>query len=238
MGVSRIALMPSTKYTYRILSANANSTHAAFWCAVDVIRNSDILEEIRKEVESCIVSQIESDIEWDTSRLLRQPVLQAAYAETLRLRAHGMIIRHTGNKNLAVNEWTIPSNKLVVVSSTAAHMNEEVWSSAQRGGYSTQEFKPQRFIKCDEKSGRKEFTMDGTQGSWMPFGGGIHACPGRHFVKLEILLTLALLVTRFDIDIMAGEEDLAMSPAHFGFGVLGSAGKVKARVKRRKVIRN
>ena len=31
-------------------------------------------------------------------------------------------------------------------------------------------------------------------------GGGTSICPGRHFAKQEIMLTLAMIVSRFDIE--------------------------------------
>ncbi len=31
-------------------------------------------------------------------------------------------------------------------------------------------------------------------------GGGLSMCPGRHFAKQEIILTLAMLVSRFDVE--------------------------------------
>lgn len=37
------------------------------------------------------------------------------------------------------------------------------------------------------------FSLDGLNGSWIPYGGGFRACPGRHFAKREILMTLAVM---------------------------------------------
>lgn len=33
-------------------------------------------------------------------------------------------------------------------------------------------------------------------------GGGISICPGRHFAKQEIMATLAIMVTTFDIEML------------------------------------
>lgn len=67
----------------------------------------------------------------------------------------------------------------------------------------------------------------------MAFGGGVHACPGRHFAKREVLRTIALLVTLFDVEVMDERGAMEMSAVKFGFGLLGPTGKVPARMRRR-----
>ncbi|KAF5861183.1 hypothetical protein ETB97_000496 [Aspergillus alliaceus] len=44
--------------------------------------------------------------------------------------------------------------------------------------------------------------MAGKTSSFFPFGGGPSICPGRVFAKQEILMTIAALVTRFEIDMI------------------------------------
>lgn len=36
--------------------------------------------------------------------------------------------------------------------------------------------------------------------NWRVAGGGHWVCPGRHFGKMEIMLALALIVTKFDLE--------------------------------------
>ncbi|GKT43290.1 cholesterol 7-alpha-monooxygenase [Colletotrichum spaethianum] len=42
--------------------------------------------------------------------------------------------------------------------------------------------------------------MKGRPSSFFPYGGGYVMCPGRHFAKQEIMLAIAVLVTKFEIE--------------------------------------
>lgn len=198
-----------------------------------MFRDKELLNHIRREAESCIIHQTQSDIQFDTSRLLRQPVMQAVFTETLRLRAHGFVVRSASKKDIIINDWKIPRNKFIMMSSTPGHMSASVWCNGASESHPVDEFWPGRFLHYSESTKALEFSMNKTKGAWMPFGGGHHPCPGRHISKVEILLTMALLTTTYDCEILAGPRDLEMSCRNFGLGVLGPANKVPVRMRRR-----
>ena len=78
----------------------------------------------------------------------------------------------------------------------------------------------------------REFTLNGRNGSWIPYGGGSRACPGRHFAKQEILITVAMLLADFDIEILGDENALGIQSGRFGLGAKVPVGKVPVRIKR------
>lgn len=79
-----------------------------------------------------------------------------------------------------------------------------------------------------------KFTMNGLYGSWIPYGGGSRACPGRHFAKREILATCAMLLTAFDIEILADVEALKVGGGRYGLGAQKPTGKIPARIRKRR----
>lgn len=160
------------------------------------------------------------------NRLQRLPYVQAAYAETLRLRTHGTIIRRP-REDMDINGWNFPKNATIVIPSTTAHMNADVWASEERGCWSPREFHPERFLIYRNGSAEPDFTMSGTEGSWIPFAGGVRECPGRRFVKYATIMTLATFVTMFDLEVLADEKELEMGNRRFGFGVLEPRGKIR-----------
>jgi len=74
-----------------------------------------------------------------------------------------------------------------------AHSNEQVWGVE---GHPAEEFWAARHIKY--VNGKPQFETAGRLADWFPYGGGIAICPGRHFAKQEIMLTIAILVSKFD----------------------------------------
>lgn len=174
-----------------------------------------------------------------------QPLLQSVYAEILRLYVRGFITRCPERSDLRINEWLIPKEKVILVSSDPAHFDPQVWNTAN-GLFPLTTFWPERFLvrkdahrdilprktapplvaednltpqetqlepghsslatpDIDTKMPRK-FTLNGLHGSWIPYGGGSRACPGRHFAKQEILMTVAMMLTAFDIEPLGDEK--------------------------------
>lgn len=84
-----------------------------------------------------------------------------------------------------------------------------------------------------------KFSLSNTAGSWIPYGGGVKICPGRHFAKQEIIVVMALFLTMFEVEVLMTEEELrnAMKPDQrfFMFGVMPPAGKIRARMRRKRL---
>ena len=78
-----------------------------------------------------------------------------------------------------------------------------------------------------------KFSLNGSSGAWVPFGGGIHQCPGRHWVKLQMLLGFAVLNAAFEIQLV-GKGDLSVDMGKYGLGTLQPGEKARFRIRRRK----
>jgi hypothetical protein len=102
------------------LSASANVTVNTYWCAIDVFKDQVLLKDVRKEVQAC-KTEDKDDLRFDISKLIQQPLLQAVFAESLRLRCHNMFIRKT---TVATNilEWVIPKDCFVIAWSTPGQL--------------------------------------------------------------------------------------------------------------------
>lgn len=260
--------------TFDLLSlrANTNAILAAFWANLEIFRDPNLLLKIRHNIRSSFDSPVQSKHHFDIEKLVRQPLLQSVYAETLRLRVHVYMTRCPERQNLEVNGWTFPKDKVVLVSSTPAHLDENAWNCGPNDSQPLTQFWAERFLiyPNDPQSGPQkkkpkktsspdpnpppthhqetqqkdtsepepepepEFSTTGMTGSWIPYGGGPRACPGRHFAKREIMTICALLVSLFDIEICADDQALEMNPADYGLGTLRPADKVPFRIRRRR----
>ncbi|KAJ5915610.1 cytochrome P450 [Penicillium verhagenii] len=213
--------------------ANTNTVISTFWASLEVSKDPELLEQVRSEAQACIISQTESSLRFDIDRLLQQPVMQAVFSETLRLRINGLMVRYPSKGDLVIKDWVLPKNKFIISSMTPGHMDPDVWCSGSAESHPVEEFWPGRFLQSSEQGKLFTFSMDRAKGHWMPFGGGHFPCPGRHLAKLTSILTMALLTTLYDCEPLVGEKDMKMSSRNFGFGALGPAGKIPVRIRRR-----
>ena len=78
-----------------------------------------------------------------------------------------------------------------------------------------------------------KFSLNGYSGAWIPFGGGIHQCPGRHWVKSQMLLSFAMISSAFDIELLSEKEKLRVDMAKYGLGALQPAEKVRFMIRRK-----
>ena len=247
MGVSytaRILILglSSANFSYRV----RNSVTAASWTIFEIYRNPELLTSVRAEVDGCALKCADGRIQFDADQLLRLPILQAVYAETLRLRMHFYIIRMPDKADMNIQNWVIPRRKVIVTPTTVAHMDSGSWNTGLSNEHPVDQFWIGRFLKYTSTSAHGDAQLQDTvasptfstkelEGSWIPYGGGPRQCPGRHFAKRQILLTTALMVSLFDCEIleegMNVQEDFTLKG--FGSGVSHPACKVPVRIRQR-----
>ena len=80
---------------------------------------------------------------------------------------------------------------------------------------------------------KARFSLNGYSGAWIPFGGGIHQCPGRHWVKLQMLLSFAMINAVFDIELLEPKASLNVDKSKYGLGALQPAEKARFRIRRK-----
>jgi cytochrome P450 len=84
-----------------------------YWCAIEIFKDKVLLEAVRKEVQQCKTASLKFDI----NKLIQQPLLQAVFAESLRLRCHNMFIRQT-TEAIRLVDWVVPKDRSVIAWST------------------------------------------------------------------------------------------------------------------------
>jgi cytochrome P450 len=95
-------------------SASADVTVNTYWCAIEIFKDKVLLADVRKEVQQCKTASLQFDI----NKLVQQPLLQALFAESLRLRCHNMFIRQT-TEAISLVHWVVPKDRFVIAWSTS-----------------------------------------------------------------------------------------------------------------------
>ncbi|ETS73858.1 hypothetical protein PFICI_14804 [Pestalotiopsis fici W106-1] len=189
----------------------------------------------------------------DPNRLVAQPLLQSCYAETLRLRVtNGMVRQNDSEPFVMGNGYRVPKGEPMVIFTHHPSLNEESWNSTRSSSTDVPltQFHAERFLVPDDtveentsngnvpgadvEGGKYKFSLDGLAGLWLPYGGGQRMCPGRHFAKAEMLSTLSLLLSQFDLELMDTDKFQPKPDSNwFPTGALPPDCKVPFRMRRR-----
>ncbi|CAN8100566.1 unnamed protein product [Discula destructiva] len=151
------------------------------------------------------------------------PLLTSCYRETIRLGNQLFGLRMVDKDTTVTDEdgtqYLLKKGHNVIWSGKSLHRSE-VWDNAN-------EFDPDRFTpeREAEKEARKR------KQSYMPFGGGRHLCPGRHFAFAENLGFLAAMVVGFQLDGLK-QENVRMGLGNVADAIIqptpdGEGGKVR-----------
>lgn len=93
----------------------------------------------------------------------------------------------------------------------------------------------------ESHTGGAKFSLTGYSGAWVPvcagigagIGAGMHQCPGKHWVKLQILLSFAMINDAFEIELLDAKDSLKVDMRKFGLGTLQPAEKARFRIRRK-----
>lgn len=121
---------------------------ASLWAVVEIFRDPVLLDRVRQEAEQCRSKEAAERL--DIQLLSQSPLMQSIYAEVLRMRAHMFIVRVPEHKSLKVGEWRVEKGNTVFMSSTVAHMDEEVWNQGRNNEHPLRRFWADRFIKFED----------------------------------------------------------------------------------------
>ncbi|KAH7112448.1 cytochrome P450 [Dendryphion nanum] len=213
-----------------IWAFTSNVIPASFWFLFEIFRLNQLLDRARADIG--ISKETTGSI--DPTKVVHTPFLQSVYAEALRLHSASLITRSPKQEH-KVDEWIIPKDQAVVISTHVEHRSS-YWNTVDPitgTHHPPSSFYAERFLVWDENE-NDQFSTGGTQGLWMPYGMGEHMCPGRHIAKYKLMLVFAVLVDIFDIELItppgwAPDDD----HKRYRFGTLRPKQKVSFRVRKR-----
>ncbi|KAH7371921.1 cytochrome P450 [Pyrenochaeta sp. MPI-SDFR-AT-0127] len=200
----------------------ANTTPTLYWAVRDLFSRPKILQEVRDEIEVRAVSVPRPGVfVLDVAALKSQcPLLLSMIEETQRTRHIHANTRAVLSDTLLDNgRYLLKAGKYLLIPGKPIHSNVSLWGS------SASEFDPYRFIP---KKGKEQEVIPPS--AFLAWGAPPHLCPGRQFASTEILIALALLAVRVNIQPAHGQWD--MDPAlNFGEHAAIEGPKIDVEVK-------
>lgn len=226
------------------LATAGNALPATLWMLLHILNPQGDLTLPQRVIDEIKTAQT-PDGSMNVSKLVTLPLLQSIYEEVLRLYHDALVTRNLQEDVVlpldvkGERKVLLKKDSTVMAPSWLAHRDDEYWSNS--GVPSGGEFFAERFLKSDPDTGKVIFSTVGAAGKLFPYGGGKTMCPGRIFAKQEMLITVALILTKFDFNFQgfvdANGKATAMFPkirdAMIGSVVLSTDCDMKVDVSQR-----
>jgi cytochrome P450 len=138
-------------------------------------------------VQQKIIEEIKQykDDTFNPENIAKLKYTNAALQETLRLYPQATGLSRDAASDVVIGGKTIKQGSTIVMSIYATHHDKNNWEYPDA-------FYPEHFLNRAE-DGRHKY-------AFIPFGGGIHNCIGRHLAELEMLIVIATLLRYFKVN--------------------------------------
>lgn len=206
-----------------ILIAGHETTAAVLtWATVELEKNPQILQKAREEIDSVL-----GDRNPSFKDVAKLPYLRRIIAETLRLYpAPPVLIRRlladttlpSGSSSL---DCTLARGTDIFINVYSLHRSAELWDQPET-------FDPDRWLRPKHNPGVEGWsgyqpaagleegkplypTELNADFAFLPFGGGSRKCVGDSFAMLETVVTLAMVIQRFEFVLSEPDKPVEMT---------------------------
>jgi cytochrome P450 len=182
------------------------------WMIIKILSIPGLQDKIHTEATAAISIKLydsqssprlaEISVDWST--LTNSPYIHSVYRETLRLMVASITVRHVV-EDMEFEGYILKQGKTVMLPARALQINPETWTSPateKAEPRSATEFWPERFLAENADSLSNQRLQ-----SWRPYGGGKTLCVGRHFAVGELAVTIGVLVSLFEMELVETNPD-------------------------------
>jgi sterol 14-demethylase len=192
-----------------MFAGHHTSAATTTWTLLELLQAPAMLAEVVAEVDTTLADGDALDMK--TLRAMEK--VEWSVKEALRLHPPLFILLRAALEDVEVHGFTIPKGTWVAVSPWVAHRDDRVFAEART-------FDPHRFSP--------ERAEDARAFAYIAFGGGRHKCMGNAFALLQIKTILAILLQRYDFELVGDPIG-----HNFGSVVIGPAEPCRLRYRRR-----
>jgi cytochrome P450 len=168
-----------------VAAGQVTTSHFLKMTSFHILANPEILRKLKEELGSVMPSDGSVP---PLSKLEQLPYLSAIISEGFR-KSYGVtqrLPRVSPDAPLIYKEWVIPTGTPVGMTSIFMHDNPEYFPNPEV-------FNPDRWLKADSERRLSKYLVN--------FSKGTRSCLGMNLAKAEIVLTLAAVFHRFDMEL-------------------------------------
>lgn len=167
----------------------------------------------------------------DVSGLNRRcPLLVSVWQETMRMANVVVSSRAVLEDTLLNDTYLLKKGSVVQIPARIMHNDSSIW------GPDADIFNGRRFLSSSAQKFTREQKKTQKTG-FIPFGGGVALCPGRHFATTEVLGITAAVVMGCEVTMADGSGALRVPSARkqtMSIAVLQPEEEIEVLIKRRK----
>ncbi|PIA60380.1 hypothetical protein AQUCO_00300106v1 [Aquilegia coerulea] len=194
-----------------IFAAHDTTASVLTWILKYLHDNKEVLEAVTREQEKIrwAVKEENRGLRWDDTR--RMPLTNRVIQETLRAASVLSFTFREAVQDVELQGYLIPKGWKVLPLFRSIHHCAD-------------------FFPQPEKFDPSRFEVPPRPNTFLPFGNGVHSCPGSELAKLEILILLHHLTTMYRWEVVGNEDGIQYGP--FPVPKKGLPLKITARSKK------
>ncbi|KAM7258671.1 hypothetical protein ACFE04_014412 [Oxalis oulophora] len=176
-----------------IFAAHDTTASVLTWIFKYLHDNPDLLEDVKREQEIIRVKIIEENrsLTWDDTR--QMPLTNRVIQETLRRASILSFTFREAVEDVEFQGYVIPKGWKVLPLFRSIHHSADFFPQPEI-------FDPSRFEVAPRPN------------TYMPFGTGVHTCPGSELAKLEMLVLLHHLVITLKWEVVGNNDGVQYEP--------------------------
>jgi cytochrome P450 len=167
------------------LAGYETTATALTWVGVALQDHPEVLEKLCAEIDQVLGTRLPSFEDMPRLVYARQ-----VFMETLRMYTVAPFLPRSSNEADRLGNYFLPANALILVFYHGVHHNPNVWDKPEI-------FDPERFTP-ERMAGQHPFAH-------VPFSAGPRKCVGDEFALMEGLLVMAMLLQRYNVNLLPNQ---------------------------------
>ncbi|CAH1446798.1 unnamed protein product [Lactuca virosa] len=176
-----------------IFAAHDTTASVLTWLLKNLHDNPHLLDAVKMEQEEIKCTRLEANrgITWDDTR--QMPLTMRVLQETLRTASILSFTFREAVEDVEIDGYLIPRGWKVLPLFRAIHYSSDFFPNPDK-------FDPSRFEVAPRAN------------TYMPFGNGVHSCPGSELAKVETLILIHHLITSYRWDVIGDHNGIQYGP--------------------------
>ncbi|KAI3713682.1 hypothetical protein L1987_72268 [Smallanthus sonchifolius] len=174
-----------------IFAARDTTASVMTWIIKYLAENPTVLQAVTEEQEGIMKGKDEKGLTWlDTKKM---PITSRVIQETLRVASILSFTFREAVEDVEFEGYLIPKGWKVLPLFRNIHHSPENYTDPEK-------FDPSRFKVAPKPN------------TFMPFGNGVHSCPGNELAKLEILVLIHHMTTKYRWSMIGPQNEIHYAP--------------------------